>query len=193
MNKFIFVKESYNNKLVEEIIGKYSNVGKLDLKSIIHYSVIKFFDIDDEEYYNILSNERRRTTPNTLFSVTEESAYNYFDEIDYKGDDISSGDGIVPLTLDEAFEFVANYCVKPILGHNIYSKRIVKDFKDFLSNHSSFNGMILCGYYSSYADTILPFIKEFGKSNVIVINESSDYDENNIYEYLDSIIAKVEF
>lgn len=134
-------------------------VVRAECKESLHNTTMSLFGVPDSIYWEVYNDRRRKDTPNTLFSITNQEAKRLEEELGglvYTG--IPSWEGMHPLTLREAMIYTSELVMKPMFGDDVFGKRRALKLE---GNHVFFDGSF------GFTYELTPAIEKLGQDNIL--------------------------
>lgn len=116
---------------VEHLLNVIPNAEVAECKESLHEATMTLFGVSSDTYWEIYNDRSRKETPNTLFSVSLQSALELSEvlgDLTYDGTWIE--DRKFPLTIREAMILTSECVMKPMFGEAVFGERRANKLTD---------------------------------------------------------------
>ncbi len=134
---------------------------RAECKESLHTATMALFGVDEQTYWKIYSDRSRKSTPNTLFYITEQEAVRlreFLGGLKYQGS--TTRKGFFPLTIREAIIYTSELVMKPMFGQDVFGLRRAQKLEK--------GGLYLDGSFG-FVEELTPAIDKLGQENILGI------------------------
>lgn len=146
---------------VEHLLKVIPNSVVAECKESLHSATMALFGVPESVYWEIYNDRSRKETPNTLFSVSLQSALELGEvlgDLTYDGNWLK--DGKFPLTIREAMIFTSECVMKPMFGESVFGERRADKLTE---------GYVYLDASFGFVDELQPAIDKLGQENILGI------------------------